>query len=145
MNPTRLVVEWIRARSPDWSRSDQDIADALNAPRKPNPRPRGKVRKPLVGGSLIGLISDAAKRTIYNRPAIVGLQASVKERDRDGVKNWIGFAAIAGDVTSAEAAALVAEVDAMVDDPNWMPEVAEPTVAIGRELDADDVRQSRGA
>lgn len=143
MNPTPQAIAAIRARVADWAQSDAAIVAALNAPDHPNPIPQPQVPKPMTTTGLLGKVSGPGKGKIYTRPAIVGIQDDVRRGDRMAVRNWFGLALAGGDIDQAEYAALTAEIDATVPDPNWPPQVSWAQATLGRPADTDDVAAAR--
>lgn len=87
--------------------TDQQAADALNAADPANPVP-----KPFTASDLLGLLDAAALAKLYARPNLAAFGDDVKAGDLPTVRNWITLATAAGDLSSQQAAALLAVVNA---------------------------------
>lgn len=144
MNPSAEAVAAIRQHVADWTPTDADIAAALNAPAIDNdPGTRPTVAKPISVSSLMGMVSSASRARIYDRPGVVAFRDDMTRGDRAAVANWFVMAHDAGDLSDAEYAALMAELQATQPDPAWPAKVSWAQVHIGRPVDAQDIAASR--
>lgn len=145
-NPSPQAVAAIRAHVPEiggWGQGNDSLVQKLNATDQANPTTRLTVAKPLDTASLLGKLSKVAKGKVYGRPAIIGLQADIRSGNRVAVKNWFGLAYEADDISGAEYASLIAEVDATIPDPAWPATISWAQATLGRPVDLDDVATAR--
>lgn len=127
------------------AQTDVQIRDVLNAPDVlyPNPVPQGNVPKPMSVMALMGRLTAAEIQTVLNQPWIVDFRDGANAQDRQKVKNWANAAYTAGLVALASRDGVVAEVDALILDPNWKANLSWAEYTIGRNVTAEEVAAAR--
>lgn len=113
-------------------KTDQDAADALNAPDPGNPEP-----KPFTSTDLLSLLDAAALAKLYARPNLDAFARDVKAGDLESVRNWITLATAAGDISQQQAAALLGVVNAT------RPGASRAVQVFGIPVSAADVHAAR--
>lgn len=142
-NPTPAAITAIRARVTDWSPADREIRDALNTRSMANPAAQLQVPKPMTVGALMGRLGQASRAKIGSRPGLSQCILDVRAGDRPAVKNWVQLFSDLADITVDEAGAIVAEVDATIGDPEWLPLLSWAEIELGRLVDTDDIVAAR--
>lgn len=144
VNPSPQAVAAIRAKILDWAPTNAAIAVALNAPAVANPAPQTTLPKPFAFGDVFGLLSDASVAAIRDTPNTTDLIDKVNAGDRAGVGRWVAvLGKLPAKITPAEAAALMAVLQATQPDPAWPAQISWAVANLGRPVDTDDVAASR--
>lgn len=104
-----------------------------------NPEPAPQVPKPLVVADLLDALSPEGVAYIasQNLSDLEPIGARIREQDRAGVVNWMLLKKLAGEVSEADYAAILAVCSATIDDPNHPEQVYGDnrlTVLLGREI-----------
>lgn len=142
-NPNPEAVAWILARSPDFARTDAEIAADLNAETVPNPAPQPTVRTPFVTTDLMGALNAASLAKIKGLPSLARLLDDITAQLPGPLDNWLILLQTDGTISPTQAGAMAAIVHATGPDPSWPPTIPAAVADLGRELDAADIAASR--
>lgn len=147
MNPTSEAISKIQSHvagaAYDWTLSDQELADAINADLVANPASQGQVPKDYTMADILNEVSNRALGKIRSEGGITEIVAAVRQQNAQRVLMWAGSYLRTGDITQAEYDAIQATVTDTVPDPDYNSQVPWPEKNLGRKVDADDIAQSR--
>lgn len=150
MNPSSSAIASIQAfvgtLAGGWSsNTDVQILAAIQAAKVANPvTTQPTIPKPYTFADVMGCLSAASVVNIRSLPTSTALITAINARDSVSITNWLG-ALQAGTplITSAEATAVLAVVNATEPDPSWTAQVAWDIGTLGRAADVADIHAAR--
>lgn len=143
MRPSPIAVELIRGRVADWSVGEKAILDELNAATERNPAALLEMPKPMTVSNLLPLLTKEELTAVRQEPWLVSFIGDVKAQDREAVLQWAAVAEMTGLVSAATRDAVLNEVLATIPDPAYRANLSWAELALGRPVDADDLRAAR--
>ena len=144
-NPSPAAITAIQGKVTDWTQSNAALATAINASLVANPTPQPTIPKPLTIPELLGEVGAADAGKLAENPNLPTVLADITSQDRTSTGEWIGPLEADSELTTAEGAAIMGDLQATEPDPSWQAQLPWPLVNLGRLIDADDVAAARAA
>jgi hypothetical protein len=142
-DPSADAIALIQAKVTDWSPSNQDLADSLNAPAVANPVPQAQVPQPyhiydLVSATSAGKRSTLSQHIGYMQPVVIA-------QDSYHLGAFTDALALLGEIAQADSDAMKGVMAQTQPDPNWPAQIGWAESNLGRPADALDVAAARPA
>jgi len=127
----------------DWTQSDQEIANGLNALTVDNPETQQNVPKPYSMQDVMGQLNDSTIKTVRSEGNMSAIADAVRENDDSRVLTWASAYKQTGDLSDTEYSDIESIVTATHPDPNYESTLNWAQETLGRSLDANDISESR--
>ena len=119
------IQSFVAGLSGGWTNSTDAIYSAMAGATVPNPvTPAPQVPAGYTIGSLTALLSASSLATLRGYPGLADVGTAVAAQQSAVVLNHVAGVLALGFITSAEASAITAAVDATVADPTWTSTVS---------------------
>ncbi len=137
------IIAALRAAA-DFTQTDQQITDALNAVTVANPIPQPSVMPPITIAGLVGQLSPTAQASLANNPNTPTIRSDARAGDGAALVEWAGLLAQKGDITPADFKT-VQTACTPVPDPAWPALVSHASLILGRAIAVTEVAVARAS
>lgn len=146
MHPSPDAIKAIRAKVSDWKPDNATIADSLNTPSIANPvTVAAQIPRPFTASEVLGSLLPETLPKLLAVAFLPDIRDKIQANDPVACNLYATLLYGGGVITEAERDSILAIVSATHSDPTWQPLVPWSVVTLGREVDAEDVAESREA
>lgn len=146
MSGPRLAPDEIAAirAVADFTQSDAAIADALNAETIDNPAPRGLVQPAFNVTTLLGSLSNLAKKSLAANPNTATIRDDARRIDGPAMCNWAALLLKDDQIDQADFDLIMATCRPVADSA-WKARVSRAVSILGRDATASDIAVARAS